>query len=390
MEISTQLLKEKCKKILDAISNKKGIAVDTVEIKVEEGVIYLAITDREYYLTVPVCDDSPDVLNETFRVVVPAEKFLKLINMTTASKITLKSDGKYLFIKGNGNYKIELAADKDGNVVNLPKITISNVTNEFTIKNSILQSLLKYNAKVFTAGESLGQFPFLYMDNQGALTIMRGACSNSFTLEQPVAVFLTEKLVRLFKLFKSEDVKFTLGFDELPNGILQQKVCFSDGELELYAILTTDSQVVDKFPAAALRGIANTLPPHTVVVSKAELAGALERISLFKSASESTISQVIRLTFEVDGVRVEDYSGDNSELVYYSEPCATLSSQPEGSNTYCALIRADDISLLLNTNEDEFLTLSFGTTTATGKGALYISKANIINIIPEVTRRGNK
>ena len=382
MEISTQLLQEKCKKILDAIGNKKGIAVDTVELKVDGGTLYLSITDKEYYLSVPVSDINSEEYND-FRVVVEADKFLKLVNKTTTSTINLKVSDNILFVKGNGSYKLPLIADKDGNIIKLQKITITNVTSAFPIKNAILQSILKYNAKIFSTSDGVSQYPFLYMDGQGAISIVRCACVNSFTLEQPVSLFLTEKLVKLFKLFKSEDVNFTLGFDELPNGILQQKVCFSDGDAELYAILTTDSQVVDKFPAATLRNIATTVPPYTVVISKAALVGALDRIALFKTAQDARYAQTIRLTFEYEGVKVEDYSQNNSELVFYSEPCEAIGNEPEGKENYSAMTNVDDLTSILNNCEDEFLTVSFG------KGALYITKANIINLIPELKRRGN-
>ena len=125
---------------------------------------------------------------------VEADKFLKLVNKTTTSTINLKVSDNILFVKGNGSYKLPLIADKDGNIIKLQKITITNVTSAFPIKNAILQSILKYNAKIFSTSDGVSQYPFLYMDGQGAISIVRCACVNSFTLEQPVSLFLTEKL----------------------------------------------------------------------------------------------------------------------------------------------------------------------------------------------------
>ena len=374
MIIDTSLLQEKCKKILDAIGNKKGIAVDTLELKTEDGNLNLSVTDKEYFLSVQVPVDTTEELH----AVVVATVFLKLVATTTTKTISLKVTDNILHIKGNGNYKLPLIVDnRTGELAKLNKITINNVTSQFTIKNSILQSIQKYNAKIFSTGEGQSQFPFLYVDEQGAITIVRSACVNSFTLEKPVSLFLTETLVKLFKLFKSEDILFTLGFDELPNGILQQKVSFATEGVVLNAILTTSLQITNNFPVAKIRDIANTASPHTAIVSKDSLVGALTRLSLFKSTNPK-YENVIRFTFGVDGVKIEDYGQVNSETVYYSNACETLVGVPE----YEAAFNIKDVSLILDSCDDEFLTLSFG------QKALYITKANIKNIIPEL-KRGN-
>ena len=379
MKISTQLLQEKCKKILDAIGNKKGIVVDKVELKVDSGMLYLSITDKEYYLTVPVAEMSQDFQDDGFRAVVEADKFLKLISKLTTETVTLKVTDGILHVKGNGNYKLPVIADnRTGQIVDLPRISINNVTSSFQIKNSILQSMLKYNAKLLGTG-GVERFPFVFMDEKGAVTYVNNACINAFTLEQPVALYLSEKLVKLFKLFKSEAVDFTLGFDELPNGILQQKVCFSDGDATLYAILTTDNQVMDSFPASSLRGISEKVQPHTAIISKAELVGALDRIALFRASVDSKIAYAIRMGFKEDGVTIEDYNQNNSEFIGYSQNCETLA----GTEGYSAVFNVDDVYLILANCDDEYLTISFGS------GALYLTKANVINIIPEYRRRGN-
>lgn len=377
MKISTQILQEKCKKILDAIGNKKGIVVDKVELKVESGTVYLSITDREYYLTVPVAEVA-DAAEEGFRVVVEADKFLKLISKITTETVTLKASDGILRVKGNGDYKLPVIADnKTGQVIELPKIAIHNVTSKFNIKNAILQSMLKYNAKLL-GNNGVERFPFVFMDEKGAITYTNNACINAFALEQPVALYLSEKLVKLFKLFRSENVDFTLGFDELPNGILQQKVCFSDGDATLYAILTTDNQVMDSFPASSLRGLSEKVPPHTAVISKAELIGALDRIALFRANVDSKIAYAIRMNFSENGVTIEDYGKNNSEAISYSKPCATLA----GGLEYDAVFNVDDLYLILANCEDEYLTISFGSS------MMYLTKANIINIIPEYRQRG--
>lgn len=375
MVINTQTLQEKCKKIVDVIgsTDKK---TESLELKCEDNEFTLSFTNKEFYVKIVTAVDQPD----NFRVIVEAKKFLSLVAKTTSETITLKyvdkENEKYLSMKGNGNYKFPVALNAiTGEMGTVPVIGIDNVVNEFTIPNTVLQSILKYNAKIFTTGESLGRFPYLYVDEKGAITIVNSACINSFTLEQPVAIYLTEKLVKLFKLFKAEDVGFELGYDEVANGIIQQKIRLSEEGLTLCIILTTDKQITNNFPAEKLRAVADRVSPHTVVVAKDALVDALDRLSLFKSELKDSANGAIRLVFGIDGVTVEDYTKNNSEVVDYANACETLSIAEV--HEYEALFNPKDLSLILDNCEDTYLTLSFGS------GALFITKANIKNIIPE-------
>ena len=75
------------------------------------------------------------------------------------------------------------------------------------------------------------------MDEKGAITFTNGACVNSFTLEQPVKLLFNNRLVKLFKLFKDESVKFTIGYDPISDDIIQTKVRFATSDIIITAIL---------------------------------------------------------------------------------------------------------------------------------------------------------
>ena len=131
MIIDTQLLQEKCKKILDALGTKKGIVADTLELEVANGSLYMNVTDKEYFVSVklPIEDDSP------FHAVVPASLFLNLITKTTTKTITMTTTERYLNVKGNGNYKLALIYDGTA-LVDLPRIlNCKFVCNIFNINS---------------------------------------------------------------------------------------------------------------------------------------------------------------------------------------------------------------------------------------------------------------
>ena len=246
MVIDTLLFQERCKKILEAIGGKKSIVSDKLELETANGSLYMNVTDKEYFVSVklPIDDDGE------FHAVVDAAVFLNLITKITTKTISMKTTEKSLTIKGNGNYKLPLIY-AGTELVELPRIFIDNVTNEFDVKNSVLQSILKYNGRILqTTGCN---FPVFYVDALGAITVSKCACINSFELESPVSLMLSEKLVKLFKLFKSESVHFTTGIDARQDGAQQQKVSFFDGSVMLSAILTTDSSILNTFPVSAIR-----------------------------------------------------------------------------------------------------------------------------------------
>ena len=361
MTIDTLLLQEKCKKILDAIGSKKGIVVDTLELEVANDSLYMNVTDKEYFVSVKL----PIENQEEFHAVVNAQLFLSLITKMTSKTTTLKTSDSVLYVKGNGNYKLPLIYD-GGSLVELPRIVINHVTSEFNIKNSILQSILKYNSKIlYTSGCN---FQVFYVDNLGAITVSRSACLNSFELPEQVSLILSEKLVKLFKLFKSEDIKFTMGFDARQDGVTQQKVTFFDGDVMLNAILTTDAQILSKFPAAALRKRADMVAPYSAVIDKESLIAAIDRLALFKDNLEHSII----MKFTSDEITLSDSHQVSDEMIQYVNTCPAI---PEEG--YTAKFNVDDLQLILDMCEDQYLTVSFG------DRALSISRDGIKYMLPE-------
>ena len=361
MVIDTKLLQERCKKILNALSNKNGIFSDVLELKAEGSNLLLNITDGSYYVSVKL----PLEKEESLHAIVNASLFLNLITKITTNTVTLKTTEKSLSIIGNGNYKLP----NNSEVKELTPITIDNVTSEFKIKNSILQSIVKYNCKILYSSDC--RFPYVFIDDKGAVTYFNNACFNTFTLEQPISILLSDRLVKLFRLFKSDDINFTMGFDARADGALQQKVSFSDDSLVLTAILSVGTDVSSKFPVESLRKVADQVAPYSASIDKNQWLDAIERLSLFRD-KKNTFEQAIHMTFTVDGISMSDYSQQNFETVNFVNPCDNLMD-----TEFKAKYNASDLTLILDACEDQYLTIAFG-----GKG-LSISKENIKNILPE-------
>jgi hypothetical protein len=367
MIIQTKILQESCKKILDAVdSTSSSIVTETLELEIKDSKLYLNVTNNSYFVSVKM----PVETDLEFHAVVDAKTFLSLISKITTSNIELTIKDNALLVKGNGNYKLPLIFDGD-ELLKLPKIYIDNITNDFDIENSFLQSILKYNAKELQKG--VVRVPvqeLFYIDNKGCITFTTGACVTEFDLPQPVVITLTEKIVKLFKLFKSETIAFLIGHDEVEGGKLQTKVAFQDESVLLVAILNTNSSLLNQFPVAAIRGRANEDYAHSVVLDKGHLLDAINRLSVFVTKNSITKSTFIE--FSSDAITVYNNDRENSEVIPLPSKCNTL------VEPYTAKFYTPDLKLTLESCDEQFITVSFG-----NHRAVTISRKNVKNVLPE-------
>ena len=208
-----------------------------------------------------------------------------------------------------------------------------------------------------------------YIDEKGAITFTNGACVNSFTLEKPLKILLTEKVVKLFKLFLSESVEFTLGFGVNDKGVQQTKARFKDSDVEITTILSSDTSLISEVPATAIRSLATASLPYTVVLDKRVVLEALSRLSLFDKNNVITIYSY--LEFSDEGLRIYDTRKANYENV-------PIINAPKFEESYECILLTNDFKITLDTISDQYFTMSFGNTKA-----VLIERPNIKNILPE-------
>ena len=371
MILRIEELKEACKNILFAVdSNELSAITDTLELITKDGYLYINVTNREYFAQVRIkVDDELD-----FHATVNANLFLRLISQITTDTVELNISDNNLLIKANGNYKLSLIFDGD-KLLKLPEITIDNITTQFDIKSSILHSILNYNSKEFSKGTiSKPVQRFYYIDEQGAITFTSGACVNSFTLEKPIKLLLNSRLVKLFKLFKDETVKFTLGYDPISDEIIQTKVKLESNDITLTAIISCDDSLINSVPVSAIRGRANNTYPYSININKDNLLQTINRLLLFStgSSAKEVIKPYSTFEFNKDNVTIYDVNKSNKEVIYYNN------SILEMQEPYVALLDLTDIKTTLETCNEQYLTINFGDQTA-----IVVARGHVNNVIPE-------
>ena len=367
--LKTAEFQETANTILSAVdSSELSQITETLQLKVQDNFLYINVTNKEYYAQVKININN----NEEFNATVNANLFLKLVSQITTEDISFELKDTYLQVIGNGVYKLPLIFDGE-KLLELPEIIINNPTCSMNIDSEILSSILKYNSKQLTIGSIKKPIQkFYYIDDKGAITFTSGGCVNSFALEQPIRLLLNNKLVKLFKLFKSGNVAFTLGYDNLTNDIIQTKVMFETGDIKITAILSCDDSMLNSFPVDAIRGRAEALYPYSVNINKDVLMQTINRLLLFSVGygSKEIIKPYSTFKFSNDKVTIFDAKNENSEDIIYA-------SATNLSEDYEAIFDLVEIKAILDTCVEQYLTINFG-----DPKAMVIKRGNISNIIP--------
>ena len=370
MILKCEELQQHCSVLIQALdANALAVITETLELKTEGNFLYMNITNREYFAQVKL-----DIgFEEEFHATVNANLFLKLVSQITTSTIELNIMGNSMIMKGNGTYKLPLIFDGE-ELLTLPEIVINNPTSNFNISSSILLSILQYNSKELTKGTISRPIQKLYyVDELGAITFTSGACVNSFTLSTPIKILLNDRIVKLFKLFKTGDVKFTLGYDAITDDIIQTKVRFETDNIVITAILSCDDTLLRSVPVSAIRARASAEYPHSITVNKDELIQTINRLHLF--AGKDSINLYSTLDFKPNSMVVYDNKKENQEEINYVNGSSNI------EDCYTVMVDFNDLKKTLETCTEQYLTIHFG-----NQQAIVISRGNIKNVIPECTK----
>ena len=371
MIIKSQKFQEICSTILAATDSAEiSTLTETLELKVENKVLYLNVTNGEYYASVKFDLES----DEQFHAAVNANLFLKLIAAVTTEDIELQAMSNYVLVKANGTYKIPMIFEGD-KLLSLPKIEVKNPTVSMKVSGSVLESILNYNSKELLRGTiSRPVQKMFYVDETGCITFTTGACVNNFSLEKPVKVLFNNRLVKLFKLFKNDMVDFTLGYDSISEELVQTKVEFKTSKITLTAVTGCNDELLNSVPVSVIRGRATTTYANNVVLNKEELLASINRLLLFSAGYGSVKNLKPYSLFECkdDTMTIYDSNKENKEVIKFK-------NDTKVDSEYSMTLDLSDLKLILDTITDEYVTLSFG-----NHQAVVLKRTNISNVVPEV------
>ena len=370
MKLKTQLFQEACKTILMAVDNTAA----NLELATEGNNLYLNVTNKESYVSIKYELETP----EDFRATVSAPLFLNLISGITTDDFDLVLNGNVVNVKsGKSNYKVAMIYEND-ELMKLPKISIENVSVEMPINIDILRSIVNVNGKELQKVKNLDVSELqklYYIDENGCFTFTSGACLNSFSLEKPVKMLLNDRIVKLFKLFKT-DVQFGLGHDMLPNGTMQTKIALKTDDTYVAAIITNDDLLINKIqgPCTATKNYIAENYAVRAVLSVKLLSGAIARLMSFtkNSVTKANMMSIFTdITINANEMSISDKLG-NTEVVPV-ENGSTI------TDDYKMAMNIVDLKLVLDSCKEDHITLNCG-----NHRSIVVNRGTINNLIPEV------
>lgn len=375
MIITTKDFQETVNKILFAAGLDDNAA--NLELITKDTTLYLNVTNREYYVSVKFPITEPT----EFHAVVDAALFLNLISGISTETFTLTAHDNYITVtSGKSNYKLAMIFENE-TLMRLPVIAIQNKTVEMTIANDILTSILNVNSKELTklkGASVVNELQKLYfIDETGCFTFTTGACLNAFTLEKPVKLLLNDRIVKLFKLFKT-DVNFALGIDLASTGQPMTKISLETEDTYLAALINCNDLLISKIqgPCKATKDFINSAYDYRLVLSSNEFSSAISRLQMFtknnKSVTEKNNSYMpVSVTIADDALIINDRFG-NSEYVI-------IENGSYVSGEYNFNVNLIDLKLVLDSCKNEHVTFNCGN----GR-SIIIARGAISNLIPEV------
>ena len=374
MILKTKNFQEAANKILMAVGIDKAAA--NLELAAKDTSLYLRVTNREYYVAVRFELETPS----DFRAVVDANLFLNLISGINTEEFELKINDTNVVVKaGKSSYKLAMIYEND-KLMKLPiiKLDKEQVTVDMSISNDILMSILNVNGKEIQKAKKLDVNElqrYYYIDETGCFTFTTGACVNAFTLEKPIKLLLTDKVVKLFKLF-STDVWMSYGHNVNADNSLQPIVVFQTEDIYVATRLLNDDACIHKIkaPCDAMKNLVKEVYDHNLVLSATDLSAAIARLLMFykNSSAKADLSFVpAMVTFDTTELKVADMSGDNQEVITIENGSTTPGGYSMGVNLI-------DLKAVLDSCKNEHITMNCG-----NKKSIIICRGNISNVIAE-------
>lgn len=374
MILKTKAFQEAANKILVAVNLDRSAA--NLELAAKNTNLFLRVTNREYFVAIKFELENPT----EFRAVVDANLFLNLISGINTEEFILEIKENYITVKaGKSSYKLAMIYEND-QLMKLPVIKLDpeQITVGMNISNDILMSILNVNSREVQKAKKveINELQrYYYIDETGCFTFTTGACINAFTLEKPIKLLLTDKVVKLFKLFNS-DVWLTYGHLANSDSSLQPITVFQTEDVYVATRLLSDETCIQKVkaPCDAMKTLAKEVYDHNLVLSATDLSAAIGRLLMFhkNSSAKADLSFVPALVeFTETDFTISDLSGDNKEVITIENGSTTPGGYSMGVNLI-------DLKSVLDSCKNEHITMNCG-----NHKSIIICRANISNVIAE-------
>ena len=300
LTLKTVKLQELVSKAIKGCSNDKMIPLTgLMSIELKDHQLTFSTTDAVDYLY--VTEDK--VEGKDFSVVVTAETFAKLISKMTSENVNMELSDNHLNIKGNGEYKIELPLDEEGEPIKFPNpldtFDIKTVKADYTIQLSTIRQLLTVNKPALATDNAGSCYEGYYAGESVVTTDSYKICGTSIKLfDEPVLI--RPEMMNLLDVMDSENIKVYIEDDT---------IVFATEDCVVYG---KELEGIDEYKIDAISGLLDLDFPSECSVSKDAILQTLDRLSLFVGPYDKN---GVYLTFTRDGLSISSKKSSGTEII---------------------------------------------------------------------------
>lgn len=314
-----------------ASENKLLPITSMMAIELKDNVLTLTTTDTSNTLKVR----ATEIPGEDFYVVVPVDKFTKLITKSTSENITLTLKDKSLEVKSNGIYNIELPVDEDG-LIKFPEYTFKKKGKGLVINLTSIHNIISTNkaalSKVLEAPCLCGY----YIGERAITTDENVICFNDINLVKE-NILVSPETMELLTLNTQEKIKYFHTGTQL---------LFETDDVIVHGY---EHEGMDMYPIKELNDYLEVEFPSMCKLPKLLLQSVMDRLSLFIEPYDKNGAY---FKFTSEGVEVSSKRSKSIEVISYSE-----------SKNFSPFICCVDIPMLksqVDSNPGELIELHYG------------------------------
>lgn len=304
LTIKTDKLKDIVSRSIKGVGNNKLIPITSLmALEVKDNKLTVITTDATNYLY--IIEDK--IVADDFYIVVDATTFSKLVSKMTCENVTfeVKTGTWILEVKGNGNYKIELPLDENGEPIRYPdpvsKLDLGEDTQIGTINKSTINVILETIKPALATTLDTPCYTGYYVGSKVLATDTYKIAS------MDVPLFENAKLVSP-EMF---DLLAVMSAEKIAVDVINNEVVYSTPDCIVYGKFM---EGLDEYAVDAISELVDTKFDSFCSVSKSALMQLLDRLSLFVGTYDKN---AINLTFTNAGLQVSSKAASGVEIIDY-------------------------------------------------------------------------
>ena len=302
--LNTEKFKDALNRAIKGAGLNKLIPITSmIAIKVENNQLTLITTDASNTLYI-----TQEVNASTFYAVVYVEQLYKLITRITTDVVKLDVKDSVLTVKANGDYKLALPLDENGDTIVFPEednTFINTVKPDSDISPATIKQILATNKSslaVVTPGGDSTCYTHYYVGDSVITTDREQLCRLDMSIFDD-AKLISAQTMELLDVMRGDKVDVYITDDAL---VFATKDC---------TVVAHEAEGLDEFDIESITAFLDEEFTSSCEVSKSALVSLLERISLFVGPFDN---DAITLTFTKSGLEVSSAQSDGVEIIEYS------------------------------------------------------------------------